>query len=279
MYRKWTKEEISFLIDNYKEMNNKDLSIKLNRTEWAVYKYLWEHGMERPKEVRYCSCCSNILNRTQKKYCSAVCYHNNRKGKPSYHPFPKGHTFNIGKIPWNKGLSSSNDDRVLGGVHHPQHGKPFTEERKLKISKKVKERFEDPTNHPMYGKEGSFKYLNKNPEFIKKRLNGLIKSPNKPERKLIKIINDNQLPYKFCGNGEFIIGYKNPDFVNVNGEKKIIEVFGTYWHSDKNKHLQWHGTEEGCKSYYCKYGFKTLVIWENELDEPEMVVNKIKQWR
>lgn len=64
--------------------------------------------------------------------------------------------------------------------------------------------------------------------------------------------------YRFVGDGSFWIGGKNPDFINVNGQKKIIEMFGDYWHSrevtgtSKRSHLQ-----ERIK-HFAKYGFKDL---------------------
>ena len=52
--------------------------------------------------------------------------------------------------------------------------------------------------------------------------------PTKPEKKLVGIKNECKLPYKYCGDGSVIIGGLNPDFINTNGEKKLIEVFGDY---------------------------------------------------
>ena len=40
-----------------------------------------------------------------------------------------------------------------------------------------------------------------------------------------KIVNENGLPYKFVGNGSFIIDGLNPDFINTNGDKIAIEVY------------------------------------------------------
>jgi len=39
--------------------------------------------------------------------------------------------------------------------------------------------------------------------------------------------------WKYAGDGSLIIRGKCPDFVNVNGRKLIIEVFGDYWHSEE----------------------------------------------
>lgn len=45
------------------------------------------------------------------------------------------------------------------------------------------------------------------------------------EKKFSDIVLNNNLPYKFVGNGKFFIENKNPDFINTNGEKIAIEVF------------------------------------------------------
>jgi len=119
--------------------------------------------------------------------------------------------------------------------------------------------------------------LNNNKEFQKKRIKGLIKRPTIPEQILINLINNSNLPYKYTGNGEVIIGRKNPDFINYNGQKKIIELFGGYWHL-KIKNLNWNRTEFGTTAIYSQYGFKTLIIWENELKDLNKVLEKIKKF-
>lgn len=42
------------------------------------------------------------------------------------------------------------------------------------------------------------------------------------EIKVQKVIDKYILPYKFVGNGMFFIENKNPDFININGEKKEL---------------------------------------------------------
>lgn len=44
-----------------------------------------------------------------------------------------------------------------------------------------------------------------------------------------QIIDENKLPYKYSGNGTFIIDGLNPDFININGEKIAVEVFSRYY--------------------------------------------------
>ncbi|GAG86724.1 unnamed protein product, partial [marine sediment metagenome] len=61
-----------------------------------------------------------------------------------------------------------------------------------------------------------------------------------------------------------------PDFINIDGKKQIIELFGTYWHNvfDIAK----------VTNIYKQYGFNTLVIWEDELSNENRVVAKIHQF-
>jgi predicted nucleotide-binding protein (sugar kinase/HSP70/actin superfamily) len=39
------------------------------------------------------------------------------------------------------------------------------------------------------------------------------------------------IDYFFKNNGKIIIERYNPDFIQCNGKKKIIELFGEYWHN------------------------------------------------
>ena len=132
--------------------------------------------------------------------------------------------------------------------------------------------------------EGVFKGLNNDPIFQRKRLKAAIKKPNRQERKLEAILEE-WFPseWKFVGDGEVILGKLNPDFINCNGKKQIIELFGCWYHGcplhHPNNEVSWQNTEIGKKVIYSRYGFKTLVIWEHELEDEEVVVDKITQFR
>lgn len=97
--------------------------------------------------------------------------------------------------------------------------------------------------------------------------------PTAPERALIKILKEYNLPYRYVGNGAVWFEGYNPDFININGAKGIIEVFGTYWHRDL---FNARTSEWGRAYHYAKYGFKTLILWENELENEKVAVKKIK---
>jgi very-short-patch-repair endonuclease len=76
--------------------------------------------------------------------------------------------------------------------------------------------------------------------------------------------------WKFVGDGSFIIGGKNPDFVNVNGQKKVIEFFGDYWHAGNEQQIR--------TDIFAEYGFSTLVIWEHELKDIDAVKLRIVEF-
>lgn len=100
--------------------------------------------------------------------------------------------------------------------------------------------------------------------------------PNKAERRLVQIIQDHNLPYKYVGNGVVWFEGYNPDFINVDGHKGVIELFGDYWHTAGARTIRaW----EGDRAYhFAKYGFRTLVIWEGELKDESKVASKIKRF-
>ena len=95
--------------------------------------------------------------------------------------------------------------------------------------------------------------------------------PNKAESKLNSFLQ-RLLPheYKYVGDGEFILAGKCPDFINTNGQKKIIELFGDYWHKG----------DDGKKrtKLFKKYGYQTLIVWEKELKNIPRLLEKLFQF-
>lgn len=102
--------------------------------------------------------------------------------------------------------------------------------------------------------------------------------PNRPESKLIHIINEYNLPFGYAGNGEVVIGGKNPDFIHTKGEKKVIELFGIYWHSPLYGKVRPTMTYEAKTQHYAKHGYDCLVIWDIELVNTRQVVDKIMKF-
>ena len=73
--------------------------------------------------------------------------------------------------------------------------------------------------------------------------------------------------YKFVGNGQLWIGGKNPDFVSVDNSKRLVELWGDYFHKGQNPFTR--------ILYFKLFGFDTLVIWASELKHYDQVMLKI----
>jgi G:T-mismatch repair DNA endonuclease (very short patch repair protein) len=84
--------------------------------------------------------------------------------------------------------------------------------------------------------------------------------------------------WEFVGNGKVILNGLNPDFVNVNGKKQIIELFGGYWHKPENPNYTIQYSEDYRIKEFAKLGFKTLVIWDKELKNEVALVSKIDRF-
>jgi G:T-mismatch repair DNA endonuclease (very short patch repair protein) len=100
--------------------------------------------------------------------------------------------------------------------------------------------------------------------------------PTTPERTMQSIL-DRNFPgeWKYTGNGEVIIGGKNPDFVNINGRKAVIEVFGNYWHSERITGKPPDQDVADRIAHFAKYGFRCTVIWEREASDENLVLTKL----
>ena len=94
--------------------------------------------------------------------------------------------------------------------------------------------------------------------------------PNKTELKLRDLL-EKHFPGVMRMNVKdgIIIAGKIPDFVSaVPGY--IIEMFGRYWHppEDEPKRIE----------VFARLGYETLVIWEDELDDEPVVVERMREF-
>ena len=113
-------------------------------------------------------------------------------------------------------------------------------------------------------------------EVMHKMMAGMNISPSKPETTVLNILNTlAPRDWKFVGDGQVIIGGLNPDFININGRKLIIEVFGNYWHTQK---LKPYKINEGRINVYATYGYRTLIVWEKETKDPDTLQKTILEF-
>lgn len=101
--------------------------------------------------------------------------------------------------------------------------------------------------------------------------------PSSAESKVNKILETYfSNNWKYVGDGQFIIGGLCPDFININGRKLAIDVFGDYWHGKgANRSASYEPYRQKVLS---KYGFQLLVIWERELQDKAKVVEKVQKF-
>lgn len=163
-------------------------------------------------------------------------------------------------------------------------GHTCSDETRRKIGLKSSERLADPAYMAKHKKAISgwhctdemkekqreiSKKLWENPEYGHKVLSGVCQRPNKKEALLLDIINEVAPDqYRYTGDGSFSIYNLHPDFTNCNGQKKVIEHYGKYWHKGQNP--------QDRIDKFALFGYKCLVIWEYELKNRDDVAAKVK---
>lgn len=251
VYR-WTEEDTQLLKSLYPDTENKKIAQQLGRKEGAIK----QKG-------------SRLGLRKNKRFLSHI-YRKKNSGQ-----------FKKGNKPWNTGLTKQTDPRIKKHFSQQRRGKdnpayktminnnPAKKaEVRLKISKALRGRkLKEEWKKKIFAKRH-------------KMLKGLQKRPTKPEKLLIKIIRKFELPLRYVGNGEFMLGKLCPDFVGTNKKNKVIEVFGRAFHDpDKTfrEKIPWHQQYWGRIVYYAQFGFDCLILWDNEIfDRPQReIANKI----
>lgn len=115
------------------------------------------------------------------------------------------------------------------------------------------------------------KILWKDPDYVQSQMKSRGAAPNKIELRFEKFLNflyPNE--WKYVGDGQLIINGRCPDFVNINGKKQIIELYGDYWHRGQDP-------QDRIKIFK-PFGYETLVIWEKELKDIELLKMKIEKF-
>ncbi len=218
----------------------------------------------------------NIKNKKLRNYKISLA----KKGKPlSEEHKRKISLAHIGKIPWDKGLKRPEISGILNPSKRPEVRKKISEHHKLNPpmgmlnkhhSEESKRKIGIANSKKLKGRHVSLKTeftserLKKmwNDEkykenTIKSILKGLFKRPTSFEQKIIDLCKESNLPFKYVGNGQVIIGYKNPDFIETNGKKLLIETYAKWCHPQNY--------EEQRSKIFAKFGYKTLFLNEDDL--------------
>ena len=195
--------------------------------------------------------------------------------KKGYHPVNE---FKLGHPAWNKGKKMPDSFRIKCSEGQKQLLSDLELKRllldRLKFVRSSPKRIESLKKFYASPESADIKEkLSNRAKGNKWWVNSLKMVDRRPtgiEQRLINLIKQNGLPFKYVGNGEIWIAGKCPDFINTNGKKQFIELFGTYWHSLFNAAER--------IEHFRQYGFSTLIIWEDELKNESRVIKKIKKF-
>ena len=96
------------------------------------------------------------------------------------------------------------------------------------------------------------------------------KQQTKPELIFEEICKKYNLPFHYVGDGQLWIGKSkkrlNPDFIEANGERICVEIFGDYWHSLLlNPKLKECTTLAYRRRHYKRYKWQSVFLWETDL--------------
>jgi len=192
-----------------------------------------------------------------------------------------GRVFKVPRLrPWSLRRFCSDECRGIVRRREPwvcfNCGKKFWKKRSRKYqkhfcSKKCEGEYKRGENNPFY--RGKF-----SEEALRKIIKARHTRPNRAERRLINLLEQFKLPFRYVGNGEVIIGGKNPDFIHTKGERKVIELLGIYWHSPLYGRVRPTMTYEAIIQHYAKHGYDCLAIWDVELKNAKRVAEKITRF-
>lgn len=142
-------------------------------------------------------------------------------------------------------------------------GRQFSDEARAKMSESARKRA------IIQWQDESYKE-----RMIKAMLKGLFKRPTKLEKRTIDFFEKYNLPFTYCGDGGLIIGGKCPDFYENNGKKICLEVANKVNKEVFGKNPDTYEKER--IEHFGKYGWKCLVIWEDELKDEKSLMNKVE---
>lgn len=219
------------------------------------------------------------------RYCSRRCY---LQGQA---PWNKGLTkkdlagYNLrggvhpGNIPWNKGKKGVSET-TRAKISFASVGRKQSIETIEKRRVALKGRSVSEEVRRAIGLKNREHMLEKwrDPAYVLKYMEYRQTQPNKIERQVEALLDEHFPDFQYNGDGSLgvVLAGLVPDFVNVNGAKKVIEVFGSYWH--RRPGIKWHQTEIGRTTSYNSVGFSCLILWENEVKNTKALVEKIGQF-
>jgi len=142
---------------------------------------------------------------------------------------------------------------------HTWRGRRRSEENKKKISEGVKRAWADDVKREKIIK-GVLEQYSKNPFLLANRLHR--RNISSLEQRYINIFQELKIPIRFVGNGDLMIGRRNPDFV-LDNKNILVEV---YYRKHK-EYLRGMSIDEWKSQrtrFFQSYGWETIYFDETE---------------
>jgi len=193
----------------------------------------------------------------------------------------KNGRFVKGNVDWKK--SSWHSDKARKKMSQTKKGKSLSIKHKIKIGLATKRLAKNPSYRKKIsdslkgikrsantkkkmslGKKKNWENKEYREKSIKNMLKVLAKRPTSYEQQIISLCDKYKLPFKYVGDGQVIIAGLNPDFIETNGRKIVIETYCKYWHYRRNENY-----ESDRQRIFSKYGYKIIFLNEDELKHNE----------
>ena len=130
---------------------------------------------------------------------------------------------------------------------------PIRSTAKVKTGKKVgKARSGRKTKPRQVSKSSHRKNFNKSAAFWGRLAR---QEPNNGEMVLFGILCYLELPYRYTGNGQYILMGHAPDFVHRT-KRQIVEFYGERWHAPEE--------EQTRIDLFARADYRVLVVWQRE---------------
>ena len=239
-----------------------------------------------------CGCDMKIIYQNHHKYYGIpkfICGHSNKllkyreahgklmKGKYIGNKNPFFNKKHTSKSLLKMSISHRLNNPLKNRTYEEIMGEDRAKLRRLRLSNKIKEQHKNLPNYAMNGKKQSeYQKENMRKWFIN-NIKSFCKRPNKFEQEIIKLIEKNKLLYKYVGCGDFWIGNRNPDFININGKKICIEIYQNYFKIKRYGSIEIYELDR--QNHYFKYGYQVIFINYDELGYPNKIVDKLKLFK
>jgi len=149
------------------------------------------------------------------------------------------------------------------------------------VKAKNRERWDDPEYVKLYSNMLKDRWADpiRKSDMVDAMFKGLQLKPTKPEAYLDTLLQT-YFPDQWIYNGDnschFKIDGKVPDFLSLDNLPKVIELMSYHHCPALNKNIGKFAIVKNRVELFKKFGYDTLIIWQPELEDSDLVIKKIE---